>query len=57
MTRAGVEPTAAMDVLICHDGELADIGEMLRALGHDFSERIGPPPLAELARYAINRSQ
>lgn len=39
-----------MNVLICHDGELADICGMLRALGRDFSERLGPPSLAELTR-------
>jgi hypothetical protein len=39
-----------MDVLICHDGELADVCALLRELKREFAERIGPPPLADLAR-------
>jgi hypothetical protein len=39
-----------MDVLICHDGELADVCATLRELSPHVTERLGPPPLAELTR-------
>ncbi len=39
-----------MDVLVCHDGELGDVCALLRELGRCFVERVGPPPLADLAR-------
>jgi hypothetical protein len=39
-----------MEVLVCHDGELGDVCGMLRELGRDFVERIGPAPLPDLAR-------
>src|SRR4030095_13688993 len=39
-----------MDLLVCHDGELGDVCALLRELGRDFVERVGPPPLADLAR-------
>jgi hypothetical protein len=39
-----------MDVLVCHDGELADVCAALRELGGDPVERRGAPPLPELAR-------
>src|SRR4029453_1036143 len=39
-----------LDLLVCHDGELGDVCALLRELGRDFVERVGPPPLADLAR-------
>jgi hypothetical protein len=39
-----------MEVLVCHDGELGDVCGMLRELGRDYVERIGPAPLPDLAR-------
>lgn len=41
---------ASMDVLVSHDGELADVCDLLRQLGTGFVERAGPLPLADLAR-------
>jgi hypothetical protein len=39
-----------MQVLVCHDGELGDVCGILRELRCAFVERIGSPPLADLAR-------
>jgi hypothetical protein len=39
-----------MQVLVCHDGELGDVCSILRELRCVFVERIGSPPLADLAR-------
>ena len=39
-----------MQVLVCHDGELGDVCSILRELRCAFVERIGSPPLADLAR-------
>ncbi|HEX2483753.1 MAG TPA: PilZ domain-containing protein, partial [Myxococcota bacterium] len=38
-----------MDVLVSHDGELADVCQILRELGAAFAERVGPPPVVDLA--------
>ena len=39
-----------MEVLVSHDGELADVCALLRERGREFAERVGPLPLAELTR-------
>jgi len=39
-----------MDVLVSHDGELADVCQLLREQDVDLVERVGAVPVAELAR-------